>query len=248
MGVYNHLERGTWSGNQADLVVILLHGMSGSSARTIVYAEELAERLPNAHFYAPDASNPYIAAEDPKTPDMDPDPKPGRFMWYSRYSEETRQAGLYKTLELLDTYIDECVAAHSLDRSRAVIMGFSQGAIVSNFCVPRFAVPIGTAISHSGYLFGPDSLARRRTQIPLFKSEVINCTTAHSVIHGMMDATLPWQTGLETASIMEECGIPVEFHLLSGLKHADFESRTQAIALEFVQRHIYTATLVNASV
>ena len=46
MGAYNHLERGTWSGNQADLVVILLHGMSGNSARTIVYAEELAERLP----------------------------------------------------------------------------------------------------------------------------------------------------------------------------------------------------------
>ena len=247
MATYNHLERGTRTGGPADSVVILLHGMSSSGQRTIVHADALGEKLPNAHFYAPDASNPYIAAVDPKTPDMDPDPKPGRFMWYSRYSEETRQAGLYETLKLLEKYIDECVAAHNLDRSRAVIIGFSQGAIVSNFCVPRLAAPIGATIAHSGYLFSPDSLARRRAQIPQFRSEVTNLTTSHCMIHGTLDATLPWQGGLEAASTMEESGLPVEFHLLSGLKHADFESRTQGIAVEFIHRHVYAGVGARAA-
>jgi predicted esterase len=114
-------------------------------------------------------------------------------------------------------------------------MGFSMGAIVSDFCVPRFAVLIGTAISHSGYPFSPDALACRRAQITIFKSEATG-STPNSVIHRTLDGTLPWQTGLEAASTMKEYGIQVEIHPLSGLKHADFESRTQAIAVWFIQQ------------
>ena len=242
MGTYKHLEQGTKSGGPADSVIILLHGMGSSAERTIVHAPELGEKLPDAHFYAPDASNRYVPALDPKTADMSPDPAPGRFMWYSRYSEDTRKTGLYETLGLLDAYISECAAAHNLDRSRVVTIGISQGAIVSDFCVPRFKEPIGATISHSGYLFSPDSLARRRSQVPEFKAEAVNTTTPHCLIHGLLDAVLPWQTGLEATSAMEECGIPVEFHLLSGLHHADFESRTKNIAVEFIQRHVYAAT------
>ena len=121
LATYDHREHDTYSGNPATSVVILLHGIGGSNTRTITYAEKLASVLPDTHFYAPNASNPYVAAVDPKTPDMDPDPKPDRFMWYSRYSEETRQAGLYETLGLLNTYIDECVTAHGLDRSLSLI-------------------------------------------------------------------------------------------------------------------------------
>ena len=152
MGTYKHLEQGTKSGGPADSVIILLHGMGSSAERTLVHAPELGEKLPNAHFYAPDASNRYVPALDPKTADMSPDPAPGRFMWYSRYSEDTRKTGLYKTLGLLDAYISECAAAHNLDRSRVVTVGISQGAIVSDFCLPRFKEPIGATISHKWLL------------------------------------------------------------------------------------------------
>jgi phospholipase/carboxylesterase len=239
MGTYNHVERGPKSGGPADAVVLLLHGMGGNGERTIVHADTLGEAFPNAHFYAPDASNPYIPAVDPKTFDMDERPTPGRFMWYSRYSEETRETGLYETGSLLDTYIDECVAAHGLDRSRAVIVGISQGAIVSDFCVPRLGLPIAAAISHSGYLFSPDSLAIRRSQIPQFKKEITNRLTPHCLIHGLKDDRLPWQTGLEAATAFEESGIPVEFHLLAGLQHAILDDRSMTLIIEFGNRHLY---------
>ena len=114
MGTYNHLEYGTMSTGPADSVIILLHGMGSNADRTIAHAPGLAERLPNAYFYAPNASNRYVPALDPKTPDMDPEATPGRFMWYSRYSEASRLEGLYETLALLDNYINECAAEHNL--------------------------------------------------------------------------------------------------------------------------------------
>ena len=246
MGTYNHVERGPKSGGPADAVVLLLHGMGGNGERTIVHADTLGEAFPNAHFYAPDASNPYIPAMDPKTFDMDETPTPGRFMWYSRYSEETRETGLYETRGLLDAYVDECVAAHGLDRSKATIIGISQGAIVSDFCVPRFSQPIAATVSHSGYLFSPDSVAIRRSQIPQFRAEITNPVTPHCLIHGLADDRLPWQTGLETATTFEECGIPVEFHLLAGLKHATLEDRSMTLIKEFVGRHLYAGAVAEA--
>ena len=68
MAVYNHVERGTKSGQPADAVIIFLHGMGSNGQRTINNADGLVDKFPNAHFYAPDAHNPYVPAMDPSLP------------------------------------------------------------------------------------------------------------------------------------------------------------------------------------
>ena len=234
---FSHLEQPTASGKPADRVIVLLHGMGSSGSRAMEQSVWLAPAFPNAHLYAPDGPNPHVPMLDPKSDDMSTEPTPGRFCWYYRYSEKTRQEGLSRTGEMLSQYIDECASVHALARSRVALIGISQGAITVLNTVPFFAKPVGASVSHSGYLFSPDSLSLRRGQLTEFKSGITSKTPTCS-IHGFLDATLPWQTNLEAVTTYDDAGLPVEFHLLAGVKHAEFEPRSQTIATEFIRRNI----------
>ncbi len=233
---FNHIEQPAATG-LTDRVIILLHGMGSSGTRAMEQSAWLAPAFPSAHLYSPDGPNPHVPMLDPKSPDMSSDPTPGRFCWYYRYSEKTRQEGLERTGELLDLYIDQCAAAHALDRSRVALIGISQGAITVFNTVPFFKESVGASIAHSGYLFSPDSLALRRGQLAEFQAAV-SSKTPTCAIHGLLDATLPWQTNLEAVTTYDDAGLPIEFHLLAGVKHAEFEPRSQAIATEFIRRTI----------
>ncbi len=235
---FNHLEQPAASGNPTDRVIILLHGMGSSGERAMEQSAWLAPAFPSAQIYAPDGPNPHIPMLDPKSPDMSSDPTPGRFCWYYRYSEKTRQEGLGRTGELLTQYIDECAAAHGLNRSRVALIGISQGAITVLNTVPFFKDPVGASVAHSGYLFSPDSLALRRGQLAEFQTATTSKTPTCS-IHGLLDATLPWQTNLEAVTTYDDASLPIEFHLLAGVKHAEFEPRSQTLATEFIRWNIH---------
>jgi phospholipase/carboxylesterase len=235
---FEHMGRAPADGGSADRIVILLHGYGSNAARSMDQGAHWAgEAFPQAQIYAPEGSFPFVPLLDPKNPEMDGGPVEGRRVWYHRYSEATRQEGLARTRQKLDAYIDECAAAHGLGRERVALVGMSQGAITLLNCVPFFELPVGAAVAHSGYLFSPDSLASRKSQLAEFRAAVVG-TTPFCCIHGLLDFTLPYQTHLEAATLFDEAGIPSEFHLLSGLKHADFEPRSQQIAIEFIRRQL----------
>lgn len=223
------------AGGQAGRVVIILHGYGSSGQKAMEQAPWIAAAFPDAAIYAPDGTFPYSQLMDPKSPGLSDEPVPGRNVWYHRYSEATRQEGLAVTRQKLDAYIDECAAANGLSRERVAVIGISQGAITVLNCVPFLGQPLGAAIAHSGYYFSPDSLAQRQEQLAEFRAAAVGKTPL-SCIHGYLDHTLPWQTHLEAATLFDEAGIPVEFHLLSGVRHAEFEPRSQAITVEYIGR------------
>ena len=152
------------------------------------------------------------------------EPEPGRYQWYVRTSEQTRQDGLYAVAKSLEDFLTECQSEHMLNRSRCVIIGFSMGAITALNVLPRNKEPIGAFVAHSGYLFSPDSLASM---------------TPACLIHGLQDTTLPWQTMHEAGITYEEAGIYTELHLLGGLGHA-MDHRSMDIIDDFIRRHLYT--------
>jgi predicted esterase len=233
---FEHLERAPATG-KAGCVVILLHGYGSNKERAFEQAPWVAAAFPDAQIYAADGTFPFVGLLDPKSPNMSEEPTDGRRVWYHRYSEATRQEGLAETRSKLDTYIDECADAAGLGRERVAVIGMSQGAITLLNSVPFIERPFGAAVCHSGYLFSPDSLAQRQEQLAEFRAAVVGKTPVCQ-IHGYLDHTLPYQTDLEAATLFDECGIPTEFHLLSGLRHAEFELRSQAIAVEFIRRQL----------
>ncbi len=234
---FDHLEQAPASGSSVGRVVILLHGYGSNAKRSMEQNAWIGAAFPDAQVYAAEGTFPFVPLMDPKNPDMSDTPTEGRRVWYHRYSEAMRQEVLATTREKLGVYIDECAGAHGLERERVALMGMSQGAITLLNCVPFYERPVGVAIAHSGYLFSPDSQASRQSQVPEFRAAAVG-RTPFCCIHGLLDFTLPWQTHLEAATLFDEIGIPAEFHLLSGLKHADVEPRSQQIAAEFIRRHL----------
>jgi phospholipase/carboxylesterase len=217
--------------------MVLMHGVGGAGVRMMGLASALGKAFPNVHFYAPNGPIPYVPGSDPKNPGAGTEPEPDRYQWYVRTSEQTRQDGLYAVAEPLNAFIAESLAAHGLDESRCVVIGFSMGAITALNVMPRRSAPIGAFVAHSGYLFSPDSLAIRMKQKERFHAEVTNKTPA-CLIHGLKDTTLPWQTMHEAALAYEEAEISTEFHLLGGLGHA-MDHRSISIIESFISRHLY---------
>ncbi len=231
------LEKPAASGT-TDAVMVLMHGVGGAGERMMGLANALAKTFPNAHFYAPNGPIPYVAGSDPKNTGASTEPEPGRYQWYVRTSEQTRQEGLYAVAEPVSAFIGESLAVHGLDESRCVVIGFSMGAITALNVMPRRGTPIGAFVAHSGYLFSPDSLAIRARQKERFRAEVTSKTPA-CLIHGLKDTTLPWQTMHEAALTYEEAEISTELHLLGGLGHA-MDHRSISIIEAFITRHLYT--------
>ena len=223
-------------GGEADSVVVLLHGLSSSGGDIIGLADRLAEALPGTRFYAPNAPYPYDVANDPKTdraPDFD---TAGRYQWYSRYSERTRQKGLSEVAEPINAFIATCAKENGLAESRCAVVGFSQGCITALNFVPRRGTPLGALVAHSGYLFSPDSLVQRKAQRARFFAEVGSHTPTCG-IHGIEDPAQPWQVLQEAMLTYDEAGIPAEFHLIGGLGHAIGE-RSVTIMSSFLQEHL----------
>ena len=202
-------------------------------------ADAMADAFPGAHFYTPDAPFAYDPANDPKNPAGPSDTTEGRHQWYSRVSEQTRQEGLYALKATFDGYIAELTGAHGLDASRCAVIGMSMGCIVGLHYVPRRDTPLAAFVGHSAYLFSPDSLAKRRTQVERFQAEVVSRTPT-AIIHGLEDTTQPWQNAVEATLTYEDAKIPVELHLLSGLGHT-MASRSVTLAAEFIGRQLASA-------
>lgn len=236
------LEQPAASGT-TDAVMVLMHGVGGAGERMMGLAKALGQTFPNAHFYAPNGPVPYVAGSDPKNPGASTEPEPGRYQWYVRTSEQTRQDGLYAVAEPVNAFIGESLAAHGLDESRCVVIGFSMGAITALNVMPRRGTPIGAFVAHSGYLFSPDSLAIRTRQKERFHAEVASKTPA-CLIHGLKDTTLPWQTMHEAALTYEESEISTELHLLGGLGHA-MDHRSISIIEAFINRCLYADPAMN---
>lgn len=221
---------------EPDSVVLLLHGVGSAGDRMIGLADQLAAALPRTRFYAPNAPNPYDPGRDPKNVKGASDDATGRYQWYDRFSERTRQEGLYSVAKPLNAFIAECLRENDLDESRCGVIGFSQGAITGLSVMPRRSTPLAAFIPHSGYLFSPDSLAQRTKQRERFFAEVVSRTPT-CAIHGLDDTTLPWQTLQEAALTYDEADIPTELHLIGGLGHAT-NDRTVSIMGAFLQRQL----------
>jgi len=229
-------QRDPKNGGNADSFVILLHGISGCGDDMMFLADGLADALPGTKFYAPNAPHPYDFANDPKSnrgADFDPT---GHYQWYNRFSERTRQQGLYEIAVPLNAFIAECAKENGLDESRGAVIGHSQGCMTGLNVVPRRSSPLGALIVHSGYLFSPDSLPQRKTQRERFFAEVKSHTPTCG-IHGTEDSVQAWQMMQEAIATYDELGIPAEFHLIGGLGHA-IGPRSIAIMSSFLQEHL----------
>ena len=192
----------------ASHLVVLVHGYGSDGNDLIGLAPHWQPLLPGAAFVAPNA----------------PDPVPGSpgYQWFpiSRIDPREMQKGVEGVAALLDQFLDEELARLSLPPEKLILVGFSQGTMLSLHVALRRAVPPAGVVGLSGLLPGPPP--ERPDGPPVF------------LAHGDADQVIPVQAMLAAASALGAAGRTVQWHLARGVGHG-VDPETMALAGGFLK-------------
>jgi len=207
------------SGGSPKQLVVMLHGVGANGNDLIGLAPFYQKVLPDALFVSPDAPYPY---------DMAP---MGR-QWFSiqDFSPEAQLKGAQQAAPAVNGFIDNVLAAHGLDESNLILIGFSQGTVMSLYVGLRRQRPVTAIIGYSGMLLGAELLADEiRSRPPVL------------LVHGEADEVIPIPL-LEVAKKgLEAVGVSVESHIRPGLGHGIDQEGIQ-LGMQFVARQLEAAT------
>lgn len=179
-----------------DSVVLLLHGRGSNGQDLFGFADLWAETFPSTAFYAPNA----------------PDQFEGGFFgyqWYTSRSPEERLEGLINITAVFNNYVDEILNFHQVSSDRCVLVGFSQGSMLSLHLAPRRLKPLAGVVAFSGAMMTLNTL----------RDEIINKTPI-CFIAGREDTVIPPERSHDASSLLTELGVPNELHILDNLGHS----------------------------
>lgn len=188
---------------KADSLVIFLHGYGANGADLLSIGEEWAHELPNTAFASPNAPSVCDAFS-------------AGFQWFpiravDRHLIE-RDRPMDSVMPALNAYIDDLLAQWGVREERLIVAGFSQGAMMAMYVMPRRKTACAGIIGYSGLLVGAEGLKEEG----ISKMPVL-------AIHGDADEVVPPQCLAEVEAGFEAAGFNVETvmrpHLGHGIDH-----------------------------
>ena len=173
-------------------------GGGGGGFDLIGLAPAFAQVLPNAEFLSPNA--PYPCEANPF----------GGLQWFEVWQQEgvDRLAQVRNGTRIVDAFIDAELAKRGLSDDKLVLIGFSQGTMLSLHVGMRRKAPCAGILGYSGRLESPETLAGEITAKP----PVL-------MIHGEEDPMLAVDLMDKAAETLRENGVLVETHRCPGLGH-----------------------------
>ena len=201
------------SGGAAKQLVVILHGWGADGPNLIDLADLFAPAMPDAYFIAPNA--PHVCEVNPYG-----------YQWFSLMDRQPQHmlAGARGAAEVVNQFIDEKVKELSLDNSKVVLMGFSQGTMTALHVAMRRAPAIAALVGFSGALLSPELLASEITARPPV-----------CLIHGESDDVVPFAALKQANDSLKSHGVSIEAHPRPFLGHSiDMEGVT--IAAKFLKK------------
>lgn len=196
--------------------VVFLHGYGANGADLLGLADPLSEHMPDTLFLSPDA--PETCAGAPMGYQWFPIP------WIDGSSEEESRQGLYRAAEDLNAFLDGVMVDEDLLPEQVMILGFSQGTMMTLHVTPRRDDPVAGLVCFSGRLLEPELLA----------DEVV-CRPPVLLIHGDQDDVVPPQSLPEAAQALQDAGwTEVYAHIMKGTGHGIAPDGLQ-VALAFMR-------------
>lgn len=185
---------------KADSLVLLLHGYGADGNDLFGLAEPLASVLPDTAFAAPNAPERCLAS--PMGYQWFPIP------WLDGSSEQAAAAGFRRAEQTLNAFLDAEMARHGVGPERTMLVGFSQGTMMSLQIAPRRAPSLAGVVGFSGRLLEPERLAAETVSRP----PVL-------LIHGEQDEMVPPASMNEAREALAAAGFPVRWHMSPGIGH-----------------------------
>jgi phospholipase/carboxylesterase len=177
---------------KAKSMVIFLHGYGANGADLLSIGEEWASDLPDTVFLSPNA--------------------PDGFQWFSIRAIDEKAFEREKQIEtvapILNAYIDAQLEKWNVPESKLVVAGFSQGAMMAMYTMPRRKNPCAGVIGYSGMLIDAAGLKLPNiTKVPIL------------AIHGDRDEIVLPKALAGVEKGFTEAGFNVETIMRPGLAH-----------------------------
>ncbi|MEM8833445.1 MAG: phospholipase [Pseudomonadota bacterium] len=201
------------SGKAPDSLVVLLHGYGDSAQGLITLGEVWQNALPNTLFAAPNAPQPCEI-------------NPMGYQWYSLqdYNPQTVLKGTEAAHPLLDNYLDKLMDHYGITSEKLLLVGFSQGTMMSLYTGPRRKDKIAGILGYSGALFGGGGL--KNAQKPPIH-----------LIHGDIDSVVPVAAFHHAMEILGKNGFEISGYTTPNLDHSIDEKGLQS-GLEFINKSL----------
>jgi phospholipase/carboxylesterase len=192
------------SGGKAEYLVVILHGYGDSGAGIMGLGYEWLPGLPDSTaFIAPNAIDSCEAWNQ-------------GYQWFPIRAAEGISTKAFDRRELiapahtaLDAYLDEQLQKWGVDESRMVVTGFSQGAMMAMYTMPRRKKACAGVIGYSGMLVDAGGL----TTDSIVKMPLL-------AIHGAADDVVPPSCLSEVQTGFDAAGFDIETVLRPGLVHS----------------------------
>jgi phospholipase/carboxylesterase len=203
---------------QATGLVVFLHGYGADGADLLGLADVLGPHLPGVAFVAPDAPEPCVG---------------GGFgcqwfpiPWIDGSAQAAADAGLDASVADLDAFLDARLAEEGLTADRLVLVGFSQGAMMSLHVAPRRPEAVAGVVAISGRLLRPDRLeAEAQVKPPVL------------LMHGDQDPVVPFGDMAKAGDALVAAGVQTYGHVMRGAGHG-IAPDGLGVALQFIKERL----------
>lgn len=180
-------------------LVVFLHGYGSNGDDLISIGQEWAPYLPDTAFVSPNA------------PEVCEIWSQG-YQWFSIRAIDPdafeREKQAEKAMPALNAFLDAQLAKWGVAESRLLVAGFSQGAMMAMYTMPRRQKPCAGVIGYSGMLIEAEALKRpEMVKIPVL------------AIHGDRDEVVPPASLEAIERGFSAAGYDVETVLRPGLGH-----------------------------
>jgi phospholipase/carboxylesterase len=202
-------------------LVIFLHGYGANGENFIELANEFQPIIPDAYFIAPNAIEPWEGGF------------PNSYQWFSLYAGVERKAldvlapKIKIANQILLKFIEEQLQRFNLSYENLILVGFSQGSMMSIYQGLIMSKKIAGIISFSGKVLEPQSVG----------DEIISKPNI-CLIHGTHDSVLPFTNFHEAQQILKKYEVPFEAHAINNLDHT-IDIRAVRIAQNFIKKIVF---------
>jgi phospholipase/carboxylesterase len=189
---------GPRDGQPPKKLVIFVHGYGSNGQDLIGLGQHWAPALPSVQWVSPNA----------------PDPVPGSvggYEWFpiSNLDPARIEAGAEAAAPVLNAFIDQELTRYRLTEKDLVLVGFSQGTMLSLQVGLRRERPIAGILGYSGAMPGGAKLKdEMRSKPPVF------------MIHGDQDPVLPLPMMLDAVQNLAAAGHGAQWHISPGIQHS----------------------------
>lgn len=199
---------------KATSLVILLHGYGADGNDLFGIAQALAPHLPNTAFRSPNA--PEACAVNPMGRQWFP------ISWLDGSSEAAMAEGAQRAAKTLHAYFDEAMAEEGMAADRVVIIGFSQGTMMSLNVTLRRDEAFAGVIGFSGRVVDVTGTGPITSKPPVL------------LVHGDQDEMVPVESIHEARKALDAAGVPVKWHVSQGVGHG-ISPDGLGLALQFIK-------------